>query len=508
MASRDQEHRISIPDHNNAGGSGVSVGPGFINEEDVCSLPIEPADLGEEWIREVEDKIVSAFEDSTVLWHSDFKDETGPKICMLPLRDSQPRLETKGGLSQPSVVTIGPFHRQDRVSISDKEKWMIVGLMNLLCGLDLASCLVKIKNQVANARNSYSNLDVSDQSSGFKDDKSFAEMLLLDSYFILFMLTIKLRKGPTDYTLMPPTLNKFTEPPLKLFQDDHFKFLDIIFNKDDIALDLLILDNQIPFFVIEELLKELESEKPLHEYALEFFETIHPRSAQHCKDKNISPPEFLHLLDLFHWSRVPQNKYTLPRQLDSIDWVPHTPNAMELRESATVFEKKTSGSSLDITFQRRRFKGIIGVLDIPELHFRNYSSLIFYNLIAFEIQSSSRGRCTMAFSALMRNLLQTEEDVKLLRRSGILVSSSMTASQLTDLFERLSRLTENHQMPSDLSAICDQVLSYHNDRAYQFFRFIILWYFPNPQATFLVFVSGLLFVPTILQTIYAMIYHS
>nr|CAD1824392.1 unnamed protein product [Ananas comosus var. bracteatus] len=204
-----------------------------------------------------------------------------------------------------------------------------------------------------------------------------------------------------------------------LSQDDPSKFLDIIFNKVEITLDLLIFENQIPFFVIEELFKELESKKPLHEYALELFETIHPRSAQRSKDQN-SPPEFLHLLDLFHWSRVPPNKYSLPQQLDSIYSGRDTPNAMELRESAIVFEKKTSGSSLDITFQgRRRFTPIIRVLDIPELHIHGYSSFIFHNLIAFEIQSSRRSRCTMAFSALMRNLLQREEDVKLLRQRGI-----------------------------------------------------------------------------------------
>ncbi|XP_020081731.1 uncharacterized protein LOC109705413 [Ananas comosus] len=394
-----------------------------------------------------------------------------------------------------------------------------------------------MKNKVKEARDCYSNLDVS-ESSDFKDDKSFAEMLLLDSYFILFTLTIKLRKGLTHYTLTPLT-PKFTKKPLMLFQYDHFKFLDIIFNKDEIALDLLIFDNQIPFFVIKDLFKEFKSKKPLHEYALEFFKTIHPRSARHCMDKNISPPKFLHLLDLFHWSRVPKNKYIelsepcqrpdsihqaglipnvmkrkehatatekkKPQQLDSIYWARHTPNAVELRESATMFEKKTSGSSLDVTFQGRRFTPVIRVLNIPELHIRDYSSLIFHNLIAFEIQASRRGRCTMAFSALMQNLLQTEEDVKLLRRSGILASSSMTDSQLIDLFECLSRLTENHQMPSELCAICHQVQSYHNYPMSRFCGSVITRYFPSPLVTLTVFGAILLFIPTLLQTIYTML---
>nr|CAD1824423.1 unnamed protein product [Ananas comosus var. bracteatus] len=507
MASRDQEHRISIPDHNNAGGSGVSVGPGFINEEYLSSLPSKP-DLDEEWLRKVEAKIDCAFAGLAVYppWY--IEDETQPKIRELPLRDriSQPGLETEGGLSQPSVVTIGPFHRKDPTRISNNDKWVIVWLTNWLHNLDLGRSLLKMKNQVKEARNSYHKLDVS-------DDKSFAEMLLRDSYFILFTLTIKLRKQLTHYTLMPLTPKFTKEPPHKLFQDDHSKFLNIICNKDEIAPDLLIFDNQIPFFVIEELFKELKSKKPLHEYALEFFETIHPRSARHFIDKN-SPPKFLHLLDLFHWSRVPQDKYieliisSSPQELDVLDWVPQTPNAMELRESATVFEKKTSGSTLDITFHRRRFKRIIRVFHIPELHILDYSSLIFYNLIVFEIHSSTRGRCTMAFSVLMRSLLRREEDVKLLQQRGILVSSSMTDRQLIDLFARLSRLTENHEMPRDLYAICRQVQSHHKNLVSRLCGGIIVQYFSKPVVTLSVFVAALLFVPTLLQTIYAMIYHS
>nr|CAD1824385.1 unnamed protein product [Ananas comosus var. bracteatus] len=334
IAASSEEFRISIADIN-ASRSGESAGSG-IAEEDMSGLPSEQ-NADEEWIREVEDKIKSALIDSTP-WPLHVEDETEPKICKLPLRDR---------ISEPS-------------------------------------CLVKMKNQVAKARSRY-DLD-EPETFGFEDERSFAEMLLLDSYFILFTLTIKL---PRFY----------------------------------------------------------------------------------CR-------------------------------------VSYIPNATELRESATLFEKKTNGSSLDIAFRRCWFERIIGVFHIPLLHILDYSSLIFYNLIVFEMQSSTRGRCTMAFSALMRSLLQSEEDVKLLRQRGILVSSSMTDRQLIDLFARLSRLTENHQMPRDLSNICRQVLSHHNHLVSRLCGGIILQYFSKPVVTLSVLVAALLFVPTLLQTIYAMIYHS
>nr|CAD1824391.1 unnamed protein product [Ananas comosus var. bracteatus] len=449
-----EEHQIFIPD--NAGRSGESVG--IESDEEDSSGPSKP-DVDEKWIREVEDKIWHAFPNLT---HWRLNDETEPKICKFTLSEeiSRPRLMPVE-FSKPRVVTIGPFHRQDTISISDnerisdKEKWVIMCFTNWLYNLDWVHCLFKMKNQVAIARKHYCNLDTP-ESFDSEYERSFAEMLLLDSYFILFMLTIKICKRPTGYTLMPITSDSTQQ--LKLFPDDAFKVLDIIFNKEEIALDLLIFDNQIPFFVIEELFKELKLNKTLHEYALEFFETIHPKSAQHCKEQN-SPPKFLHLLDLFHWSRVPKNEHKqtsmLPQQLDSINKSGHIPNAVQLRESATEFDKKTFGSSLDITFQRCRFRRIIGVLNIPELLILDYSSHIFYNLIIFEMQSLSRGCYTMAFSALMQDLLQSEEDVKLLRRRGILVSSSMADNQVVSLFKCLRRLTENHQMPRFAVSISD-----------------------------------------------------
>ncbi|XP_020110621.1 UPF0481 protein At3g47200-like isoform X1 [Ananas comosus] len=526
---RRGEHRISIVD--NASGSGGRVGT-EIDQEEVSSLPIN-SNEDEKWIRKLQEKVERAFPGSTH-WPSQFVDETEPKICMFTMREeiSRPRSVTKGEFSQPRVVRIGPFHRKVRTSISNNKKWMIVYFVNYLYRLDLAGCIIKIKNQVATARRDYTELDVL-ESFGLKDDNRFAKMLLLDSYFILFVLTVKIRKRPSGYTLMPTTPD--SARLLNLFRDDTTEVLDIIFHKDEIAPDLLIFDNQIPFFVIEELFKELKWNKPLHEYALEFFRTIHPRPARHCIDED-SPPKFLHLLDLFHWSRVPKSKYIelsssskqldsidlarrspnamepretatmfgkkKPRQQDSINWARHTPNAMELTESATLFEKKTSGSSLDITFRRRWFKRIGGVLDIPELHIRDYSSFIFHNLIAFEMQSSSRGRCTMAFSVLMRNLLQSQEDVKLLRQRGILASSSITDRKLVNMFKRLSGLTESYQMPSDLCHICHRVQSHHNHGMSQFCGSVILKFFPNPLVTLSVFIAILLFVPTLLQTIY------
>nr|CAD1824395.1 unnamed protein product [Ananas comosus var. bracteatus] len=322
---RRGEHRISIVD--NASGSGGRVGT-EIDQEEVSSLPIN-SNVDEKWIRKLQEKVERAFPGSTH-WPSQFVDETEPKICMFTMREeiSRPRSVTKG-----SSLSQGWLHHKDKKSSSD--------------------CSQR-----------------------------------------LHRIRFKIRKRPSGYTLMPTMPD--SARLLNLFRDNTTEVLDIIFHKDEIAPDLLIFDNQIPFF-----------DNP-------------SKARRHCIDED-SPPKFLHLLDLFHWSRVPKSKYIelsssskqldsidlarrspnamepretatmfgkkKPQQQDSINWARHTPNAMELTESATLFEKKTSGSSLDITFRRRWFKRIGGVLDIPELHIRDYSSFISI--------TSSRSRCNL-----------------------------------------------------------------------------------------------------------------
>ncbi|XP_020092270.1 UPF0481 protein At3g47200-like [Ananas comosus] len=452
---------ISVAD--DVGTSSEKVNSGIA--EEATSSVTESSMNVDCWIKEVEKKCKGASEG--LLWQSKMPDDKGEQ------------------LSQQRAVAIGPFNRDKSTHITDKEKYLIVHLMNNLYDhLDLEGCFKMIKNQVVDARKWYSDSDMP-ESFGSTNDNTFAEMLLLDSCFILFMLTSiseihskVTREGvilhrhycSKSLKIMPGKLfgaDSSKKQEIKLALDVVPRFAGILRHKDMIMVDLLTLQNQIPFFVIEELFKKLQLENPLHKYALKFFKTVHPRSTQGCKGKN-SPPKFLHLLHLFHWSRVPKNKCDVLRswrpQLDDFYWDCKTPSVMELGKSATGFRKKTSGSSLDISFGRGRLLPIVPVLNIPRLHIREYSSRIFRNLIAFEMQRPRSDRRTMAFSVIMQNLLQSEEDVKLFRQCGILANTCMTDNKIVNFFKSLSLSIGKDDMPIDVYVFCHQVLSYHNGR--------------------------------------------
>ncbi|OAY70565.1 hypothetical protein ACMD2_26881 [Ananas comosus] len=202
----------------------------------------------EGWIGEVQEKMRSALAASPSLSSiSHFR--RSPEICKFVLDEA---------FCRPRVVAIGPYHRHESTSVTDADKWLIVCLMNCLYGIDLAGSLVKMKNQAAAALACYSFADLC-ESFDVEDDKGFAEVLLLDSYFILFMLTssesVLMSREIRSRLMLIESDHSTENPPSPLVMP---RVNEVVLHRDNIMLDLLILDNQIPFFVVEELFAELK----------------------------------------------------------------------------------------------------------------------------------------------------------------------------------------------------------------------------------------------------------
>nr|CAD1824411.1 unnamed protein product [Ananas comosus var. bracteatus] len=103
--------------------------------------------------------------------------------------------------------------------------------MSRLYNLDLVSCAQKMKNQAAEALKCYF---FTDKPPCFDSTTGFAEILLLDSFFILLMLTCKETFRRAVLTHEPDSSR---EQENTQFRDDLLRFLDIIMQKDEIMLD-------------------------------------------------------------------------------------------------------------------------------------------------------------------------------------------------------------------------------------------------------------------------------
>ncbi|KAK3005403.1 hypothetical protein RJ639_016936 [Escallonia herrerae] len=190
--------------------------------------------------------------------------------------------ELKASAYTPHVVSIGPLHKHDehlREDMEGHKKSYMHSLFKRTTADDLATESVNaMLGIVDRARACY---DKSTQGLCDEDDVKFAEMLILEGCFLLELLyKYKRRESPGD-----PIFNNVL---LQL----------------DIKHDLVLLENQIPFSVLEVLfectLKRIEGNSTsLTDMVPDFFESLNIVKDIQTKAKD-TPASNRHILDLLH----------------------------------------------------------------------------------------------------------------------------------------------------------------------------------------------------------------
>ncbi|KAL5793374.1 hypothetical protein ACOSP7_001968 [Xanthoceras sorbifolium] len=194
--------------------------------------------------------------------------------------------------------------------------------------------------------------------------------------------------------------------------------------------DLILLENQIPWLVLEHLFSLIEDTggRSLIELALAFFSNIFSSS----RKPSIEPEKFAnhkikHILDLLRLSLI------LPLDsLDSLDkgsgWQPfHC--AQKIKDSGIKFKKVNSESVLDIRFRN-------GVLEIPPLLVQETTEPIFRNLISFEQCYPNCPPIITSYAKLMDNLIDTTADVEILCDNDVL-DNWLNPEDATKFFNKL-----------------------------------------------------------------------
>ncbi|KAF6997848.1 hypothetical protein CFC21_014021 [Triticum aestivum] len=408
------------------------------------------------------------------------------------------------------VAAVGPYHGPSDLACVQPQPPLIAhakkcAIVKFLAGedfnLDTAGFLGWARQQEARVRSCY------ERDSFTMGSEELAEMLLLDGCLLLFAVFL-LRSSVRE-----------DQRPAQLTRDAKhrkvFVYLsaDMCLHMKQTRLDLLMLGNQIPFFVLTELHRLLRNtffhgiQYSIEELALSCFDDIHPtRSGFIKQDEAAGTTVVHHLLHLFHCSRVPKGNHGLDdtsflrREPDS-----HLPCATWLEESHTSFSKQAapgSSSSLHIVFQRKMFR-VGGVMHVPAQHIHGYSESVFRNLIAFEQSHQRCGLGVTAYSMCMARLLQTEDDAKLLRKSGILAHTHKTDKEIVDLFSELSDEYRNTFYSRDLLDLCKDVAAYHHSTAAKAVKWVGQQCFPRQSVTFFVIFGALISVATLVNTGYS-----
>ena len=376
----------------------------------------------------------------------------------------------------PQLISIGPFHHRSRNDLIATEQYKLQGLTNFLHRLDnkmisLEFLVKTTQTLMKEVRNCYAEpVKMSDE--------DFVKMMLVDGCFIVeFLILYYEQYDPSAFSKIQNNV-------------------DLSFYKriPHIYIDLIKLENQIPFFLLQhlfDLVPQNYAPSSFIRLTYVFLQCGLIYNYSLSDASSIKPKHFVDFLSFFFVLPTMPPRHNIN---DKNFIIP--PSITELCEAGVTIKKaKNAKHIMDITFKN-------GVFEIPTLYIDDYFETMMRNLIAFENLSMENYRC-IQYVSLLDSLICTEKDVSLLVKAEIIINDiGGNDKEVSELFNNLGKfvIVSNCYHFNDIS----NALHRHCNRRWNKAKASLKHnYFNTPWAIVSFFAATLLIVLTLLQTIFS-----
>ncbi|XP_061953587.1 UPF0481 protein At3g47200-like [Populus nigra] len=406
------------------------------------------------------DKLTASVQQELKTLHA-FSDECSIYRVPKRLRDSKEYAYT------PQLVSIGPIHHgKEELNEMEEHKKIYLQEFLKLSEVGVKECIAAIAERETRLRNCYAD--------NFENISTvdFVKMMLLDSSFIIMVFLIRLGSFiPSNY--------------------------DRIFGKPwmirGIDFDMCLLENQIPFFILDDLLKlsKRQGGCSMIELTRDFLSSTFGDSWV-PKDilEQINSSEVEHFVDFLRKCQRPA-KRTQQQALESRT----TPSVMELHQSGVKFKLGSKEKIFDMNFDFHK-----GILEIPPLFLEDETEKLFRNLHAFE-QCHCRDVYVSDYIATINFLVRDTNDVEILAKKGIidywLSDNDAVMSVLHDLDK--GNLVDSKQFY--FADVVEDLNKYCRNRTHKWIAALKHNYFHNPWVSISVVAAGALLILTVIQTV-------
>ncbi|KAI9111182.1 hypothetical protein K1719_017793 [Acacia pycnantha] len=388
----------------------------------------------------------------------------------------------------PMMVSIGPFHHgNERLSSMEAVKLLFLHkfMQRTQDRLSFDDYVCVLRNQEIKIRSCYSEIIR-------MDSDKFIRMILTDACFMIEYFLLRLDEDPWHPKL---------------------------WSMHNIKRDLILLENQLPFFVLKDLFHLtfpngyndhrfpfefvtynyfysafmsliFPNQKLLEKFTFPYFEQHHlPRLPD-------GTPQVHHLCDMLRICYVPLDQ--LPREHNHRKLKP-VYSACKLHDAGIKFEV----NEYEISLLKLQYSK--GVLKIPEVKIDDSTETELRNMVAFEQCQFLSSRSMTDYIILLVHLIKSEKDVEILEEKGVIQNFIGENDAVASITKRLGLHTNyvnyNHDYISlfkELNELCDS--------PYQRYKAIFkeqYWSTPWRIASFLGAI--LLIVLTLIQTISSVI---
>ncbi|KAM4126203.1 hypothetical protein ACB094_01G370300 [Castanea mollissima] len=244
-----------------------------------------------------------------------------------------------------------------------------------------------------------------------------------------------------------------------------------------IRFDLILLENQLPFFILEKLFDYAFASHPSYSkyliqvmtfYYFDYYNTQRISYSPHLKMK--------HFLDLLRTFWLPPSE-KIPKRGNDV--IKHLHSATQLHEAGLAFKKDPSSCLLDIKFTK-------GALRMPPLTLDNSSETITDYFILFGF------------------LINTNKDVDLLVRKGVMLNLLGNTGEARNLVNSLVENVIYVDMNSNFYRVCKDLKAFYKKPWNRWHATLRRDYFSSPWSIASTVVAFIFLVLTLLQTIYTL----
>ncbi|KAK9928038.1 hypothetical protein M0R45_025195 [Rubus argutus] len=257
--------------------------------------------------------------------------------------------------------------------------------------------------------------------------------------------------------------------------------------RNGIFRDLFLLENQIPWLVLDHLYRKTTLPHQTSLTTLAIYQcairsmiggrTVVPRTLHQSK----------HILELLRSWLVAQKVGQGATTWELI------PSASSLVEAGVKFKEGcASNGLLDIKFSN-------GVLEIPRLTIQETIEPVFRNLIIFEQCYHSCAPIFLSYVILLDTLINTPKDVDILSEKGI-ITNCLNPQEAAEIFNNL----DNDTFVSEFyySELCQEVNKYYKRRWPRWRAIYVRNHFSSPWAIASQVFAAIIFILALLQTVF------
>ncbi|XVF78115.1 hypothetical protein PTKIN_Ptkin14bG0103400 [Pterospermum kingtungense] len=391
----------------------------------------------------------------------------------------------------PKIVSIGPLHHSQE-HLKGMEETKINYLYRFL---QRAEEISKDNDQIESAANngfsflskfcsrleSLENDIRASYAENLNDipSEKFLRLVLVDAAFIIELFLRSYLQSPQD----PPFLST--------------SYLFVL-----VRCDLWLLENQLPFFVLQEIYDSAfgsgsDFYPPFLDLAINFFQLYND---QKKNKSNIG--EVNHFTDLLRTFFLPSTGYFQDDEQDADGYgsiVPlseQLPSATHLHAAGVKLCPTEGKCLLDIKFSKSD-----GRLEIPSLHLFDETGDLFRNLIALEQYHYPSEAFISDYFIFMDYLVDTRNDADLLVEKKIITHWIGNGKQVAKLFNSLCLSILKGAINGHFYSLIQQLNKYHGEPTHRWKATLKSQYFSTPWRGASTIAAIILLVLTLVQTI-------